>query len=172
MKSNVLISLASWYGRRVNNNDFITRVLWVKFPHWYSLFHDSVQRCHYQCAWLVSTWLIRFSIGQLALSGLPWSASPPILWTFSGGAVSMQSWTIKGKWFRPPAVLWESAAPASSAYFDHSGYKWTFTSMRPWKDSPGPSSPISLFNNPYLKGPELWERGAEGKHFFHLREQK
>lgn len=111
-------------------------------------FHDSVERCHYQRAWLVSSWLIRFRVGQVVLSGLPRSTSPPILWALGGSAVSMQSWTIKGKSCWPPAVLWESEALASFAYLDQSGYKWTFTSRQLCKDSPEPSSDINLFNIP------------------------
>lgn len=136
-------------------------------------FHDSVQCCHYQRAWLVSSWLIRFKVGQVVLSGLPRSTSPPILWALSGSAVSMQSWTIKGKSCWPPAVLWESAAPASSAYSDQSGYKWTFTSRQPCKDSREPFGHISLFNIPYLEGDQSSEREVLGAmHFFHSREQK
>lgn len=56
----------------------------------------SLSMTHYQCAWLASSCLIRFSVSQVVLSGLPWSTSPPILWAFSGRAVSMQSCTIKG----------------------------------------------------------------------------
>lgn len=78
----------------------------------------------------------------------------------------------KGKSRWPPAVVWESAALSSSAYFDQSGYKWTFTSRQSYKDTPEPSSHISLFNNPYLKRPEFWERGAEAMHIFHSRDQK
>ena len=140
---------------------FITCVLWIELS-----FHDSVQRCHYQRAWLVSRCLIRFRVGQVVLSVLPWSTSPPILWALGGSAVSMQSWTIMGKSCWPPAVLWESAALASSAYLDQSGYKWTFTSRQPCEDSPEPSSHISLFNIPYLKRPQFWERGAGGHAFF------
>lgn len=107
------------------------------------------------------------------LSGLPRSTSPPILWAFSGSAVSMQSWTIKGKLWWPPTVLWESAALASSAYFDQCGYKWTFTCRQFCKDSPGPSSHISPFNIPYLKRPGFSEQEVlGGMHFFRSREQK
>lgn len=134
------------------------------------IFHEPVQLCLYQWAWLVSSWLIRFSVGQVVLSGLPWSTSPPILWAPSGSAVSMQSWTIKEKSCWPPTVLWESAALASS-YFDQSGYKWTFTGRQPYKNSPEPSSHISLFNIPHLKRPEFWERVAGGHAFFHSGEQ-
>lgn len=78
----------------------------------------------------------------------------------------------KGKLHWPPAVVWESAAPSSSAYFDQSGYKWTFSSRQSYKDTPEPSSHISLSNNPYLKRPEFWERGAEAMHIFHSRQQE
>lgn len=145
----------------VATDAFVTCVLWIELS-----FHDSVQRCHYQRAWLVSRCLIRFRVGQVVLSGLPRSTSPPILWALGGSAVSMQSWTIMGKSCWPPAVLWESAALASSAYLDQSGYKWTFTSRQPCEDSPEPSSHISLFNIPYLKRPQFWERGAGGHAFF------
>lgn len=88
----------------VNTDAFITCVVGISFSGWWTeSFHDIVQRCHYQCAWLVSSWLIRFGVGQVVLSGRPWSTSSPILWALSGSAVSMQSWTIKGKSFWPPA---------------------------------------------------------------------
>lgn len=150
---------------------FFSCVVGIKCSGWWTeSFHDIVQRCHYQRAWLVSSWLIRFSVGQVVLSGLPWSTSPPILWALSGSAVSMQSWTIKGKSFWPPAGLWESAVLASSAYFDQSGYKWTFTSRQPSKHGPEPCSHIGLFNIPYLKRPTFWQRRAWGHAFFHSRE--
>lgn len=145
-------------------------VLWWESN--FQSFHDSIEHCHYQRAWLVSSWLIRFSVGQVVLSGLPRSTSLPILWVLRGSAVSMQSWAIKEKSCWPPAVLWESTALASSAYLDQSGYKWTFISQQPCKDSPEPSGRICSFNIPYLKRPEFWEKGAEGNVFFPFAAEK